>query len=462
METISEKVSFGGYLKNCSIKNESINFGKSTFGNLRFDNATIFKPIILNNLSVKELQIRSSQFYSSFAFGNWNMDKLIADDIGIESSKFHHRVDFISGEIKKGLYIHKVEFNEQFMLRKEFVLNRIYFIEVKASHNASIDFQDNFDAIEITDSHFDTSLFVNSSSILDDKLVSISFSGIIHGNYIFENIPTVSVHISCVNFGNILFHNISSKFIWCDRFFNYNKLFFNGLILNENYNVLIVFDSNIGNTEFENIDFRKFNEVVIAKSDVSSMQITNSIFPKSIGIKTKRPDIGVEVGELEKINDNMYFRESYRQLKVAMEKIGNRYYSLHYKSKEMHYQRKELKFGWDKILLYINFLSNNNGVSWVRGIFFTIICGYISFVFLNTFSKHPIFYWDIHVSKKDFILAFDISLTQFIKYISSFPLLKSDMQNDGNWKTDFIILISRIFISVGIFQTISAFRKYSK
>jgi hypothetical protein len=276
-----------------------------------------------------------------------------------------------------------------------------------------------------------------------------------------EEVPTLSVDMSCVNFGNILFHNIHTKFIVLQQFFNFNKLFFNSIRHNSDYNILIIFDSNIGNTEFENIDFRKFNEVVVAKSDISGLQLSNSIFPKKIQIKTKAPKLGYEIPLDEKINDNLYFRDSYRQLKVAMEKMGNKYYSLVYRSKEMHYQRKELKWGWDKVLLYVNYWTNNNGISWIRGIGFTLFVAFIAFISLNTQLNDPLFIWKLNASKTDTINAFNVSSKSFITYLSSYPSLKINNLKE-NWIVDLIILLSRIFVSIGIYQTISAFRKYGR
>ncbi|GAB6119929.1 hypothetical protein [Dysgonomonas termitidis] len=168
-----------------------------------------------------------------------------------------------------------------------------------------------------------------------------------------------------------------------------------------------------------------------------------------------------EVPIEDKINDNLYFRDSYRQLKLAMEKMGNRYYALLYKSKEMYYHRKELNWGWDKILLYINYLSNNNGISWIRGIFFTLTCALIAFLCLNFQMKEPLFHWTTDASLEDTFEAIRFNAEYFISYLSTYPILKLDGLKE-NWVVDLIVLLSRIFVSVGIYQIITAFRKYGK
>lgn len=463
-ETHYKQVLFCGYLRNNAIKNEDVSFENSFFTTISFNDLECHKNIRLRDIKTDSLEIYRSNFYSEVSLGNFEGEKyFFSDNVYMESSKFLQRIDFYNGKIEEKLYIHKVEFEEQVVFRREIDIHSINFVEVRAKHNVSIDFQDNFEYLQFSDCWFNTSLTVHNFEKLINysKNVNIDFDGVIYGNYIIEEIPTISIHMSCINFGNIIFHNIDTKFITLSRFFNYNKLFFNSIRYNKNYNILVIFDSNIGNTEFENIDFRKFNEVVVVKSDVSSMLLTNSLFPKEIQIKSEAPRLGYEIPELEKINDNMYFRDSYRQLKVAMEKMGNRYYSLIYKSKEMYYQRRELKWGSDKFLLYINYISNNNGISWTRGIIFTLSCALIAYVFLNSQLNEPLFYWSLKVSRSEIIEAFKIGFKNYVSFLSSFPVLKlKDLK--VNWIVDLVVFLSRIFVSVGIYQTITAFRKYGK
>jgi hypothetical protein len=226
------------------------------------------------------------------------------------------------------------------------------------------------------------------------------------------------------------------------------------------YNVLIIFDSNINNTEFVNVDFRKFKELVIAKSEVSNIVLSNSVFPSKIQIGTKNPRFGYEIHPDEKINDNTYYRETYRQLKVSAEKQGNRALSLVFRAKEMHYLRKELSWGWDKAVLYLNYISNNHGLSWSRGILFTVIVSWLLFILYQDSLNHPAFYWVLNSSSKDIKYAFWGGFHEFSNFWASFPLFKS-LENDSiTWKTNLVFILSRIFMGYGIYQTITAFRKF--
>ena len=465
-ETHFKDVLFCGYLKNSAIKNEDFVFQNATLESLKLKDWDCYKPFRLNDVLLNRLIINKCTLINEISFGLFEgANFFFADDIYIESTTFKQRVDFFDGNIKKMIYAHKVNFEEQVVFNRNFCFTKLWLAEVRAKYSFDIDFQDNFEDLEINDCIFDTSLSVRDLEKLVDwkKTISINFSGIIKGNYIIEEIPTISIHFSGINYGNIICQNINTKFITFTQFRNFSntgKVLFSSIHPNQHFNALIINDSNLGNTEFENIDFRNFNEFVIVKSDVSNVILSNSLFPKIIQIASKNPTLGYGVRDFEKINDNMYYRDSYRQLKLAMEKMGNRYYALVYKSKEMYYHRKELNWGWDKLLLYINYLSNNNGISWIRGILFTLICAWFSFIALNSQLEQPFFYWTTQINFYESIKIFHHNIGHFISYLSSYPILKLDGLKDS-WLVDLIVLLSRIFISVGIYQIVVAFRKYS-
>lgn len=55
-------------------------------------------------------------------------------------------------------------------------------------------------------------------------------------------------------------------------------------------------------------------------------------------------------------------------------------------SKELTLQRSRAKFGaWltDESILFLNTISNKNGLSWLRGISFTLVCAIIFFWIIN-------------------------------------------------------------------------------
>ncbi len=183
-------------------------------------------------------------------------------------------------------------------------------------------------------------------------------------------------------------------------------------------------------------------------------------------------------------------RTTYQRIKDEFIKKNDFVNTLSFKSKEYSAYRKEL---WGKIvnhesyqpinedskskfILYIlklkiylrsvaellvlacNTLSSNNGISWVRGIVFTILTAAFFFTCINFHGlTTPIFEWGW--SGWD---SFGIVWSQYLKILN---VLNFNDNLDGFSFTpmgDTLFLISKIFISYGLYQTVSAFRKYGK
>lgn len=177
-------------------------------------------------------------------------------------------------------------------------------------------------------------------------------------------------------------------------------------------------------------------------------------------IGTNNPKYGYNIHADENINDNTYFRESYRQLKVAMERQGNVDAALKFKAKELFYLRKELPFGWDSILLYCNYYSDNHGLSWSRAVLFTLIISYLFFIaFEATIRGHQINF--IVSSLHEFGQMFSFTLRKYFEFLSAFPLFKNQTASAISWVSYLILILSRIGIGYGVYQAISAFRKFS-
>lgn len=154
------------------------------------------------------------------------------------------------------------------------------------------------------------------------------------------------------------------------------------------------------------------------------------------------------------------FRESLRIIKNHYEKNGNRVEALKFKSYEMQTYMKELAASKksrcaEKALLYLNFISNNFGLSWTRGVGFTIITAAIFFIlYLSVGTLLVQFVYDPDASGKTALL--------FLKYLNiTYWNVDSFNVNDNAWLYG-ILFIGRIFIGFGYYQTIQAFRKYGK
>ncbi|MEI8075982.1 MAG: pentapeptide repeat-containing protein [Bacteroidota bacterium] len=108
---------------------------------------------------------------------------------------------------------------------------------------------------------------------------------------------------------------------------------------------------------------------------------------------------------------------------------------------------------WEYILLKLNTLSNNNGLSWFRGILFTLG---VWFIFFNWFAMIKYGIGDT------FIWTDEYYLKKAIDFLWLFSGIKGLSKDSATWAEIIPFIFGKIFIGYGIYQTISAFRKYGK
>lgn len=126
------------------------------------------------------------------------------------------------------------------------------------------------------------------------------------------------------------------------------------------------------------------------------------------------------------------------------------------KSKELSLYFKELDWKrnfWEKVLILLNTVSNKNGKSWVQGGVFTIIA-WLVFFSLYIMSRDGI--------GTKLIWSDPLYLRQAIDYFWLFNGLNGLSGNSIGWCNIIPFIAGKVFIGYGIYQTISAFRKYGK
>ncbi len=176
--------------------------------------------------------------------------------------------------------------------------------------------------------------------------------------------------------------------------------------------------------------------------------------------------------------EHLYFKEdsdsqTYVRLKDEALKNNNSIKAMQYREKEMSSYSKELNsqrsranFGtWltDESILFLNTMSNKNGLSWLRGICFTISCAIIFFWIINFFgieNDYPRFFV-LDLETFHFEGIGDIwkrFLNMF--YLTDFKEKFNSIELNAFGET--VFFLSKIFISYGIYQTIVAFRKFSR
>lgn len=462
-EIIGERIVISGKIESNSF-DESITFTECIIGSIDFVGAVITNPIDIKTSEAKLLYALESTFESTVTLGGYNKkNRFKTEDITFESCRFAQSVNFSYGEVTDALLVRNTYCKNQLSISHSFKVKRASFSTVNFTSIVDYYIEESAQEINISDCTLQESFFIHgplsnlsSSFGYIETSLSLTLSGVIKGNVIVSKVPIEALLLFCTSFGNIQFNGIQVSVINMYYLYNYGNIVFNDTKVSIEHNHLVIANSKAGNIEFLNINFREFRQVVILKSDVSSLQFTNSTPPLEIYIEAKENDV-VKLNGQERARTNLYFRDSYRQLKLAMQKMDNRYYTLLYKSKEMYYHRKEQPlFSWDWFLLAVNWISNRHGISWIQGIRFTIAVSIIFFLILNRLRETPVFIdptetmWD----------NLSIAGQQFINYLSSFPKLTLEGLDEADYRVNLTIFFSRIFIGIGIYQTITAFRKY--
>jgi hypothetical protein len=144
-----------------------------------------------------------------------------------------------------------------------------------------------------------------------------------------------------------------------------------------------------------------------------------------------------------------------RFLKLEATKSSNAFLALEFKSKEMEMRYNNLEWATnfsEKIVLFLNKISNNHGIDWIRGICFTIIT-WVAFFSLLIMCRDGI--------GSNFIWQDANLLRESVQYLWLFNGLDG-LSAKCNFSEIIIYILGKILISYGIFQSVSAFRKYGK
>lgn len=116
----------------------------------------------------------------------------------------------------------------------------------------------------------------------------------------------------------------------------------------------------------------------------------------------------------------------------------------------------------EKFVMVFNRYSNNFGLSWIRGVLFTVVIVSIPlFLLYLTTLREPFFDWGWNGWKEYFSIC-NISLQFFIQYLNpthSWEFMEKYSPSPIGIAY-FIDAISRILISIGYYQIVQAFRKY--
>ncbi|RBW63181.1 hypothetical protein DS884_00475 [Tenacibaculum sp. E3R01] len=241
-----------------------------------------------------------------------------------------------------------------------------------------------------------------------------------------------------------LLPRIENKLLKLSRYIDFEDFFIEKL---SELSFLSIIDCDFGNTRFSNLNLEEINRISIS-SKLSSISTYNTIFPPN---KFDGKNI-----ELYEVFNDLY--------SVAKNKNNKREEVLYYRKaqdsllKSFNPKTELVKNFNDITSLAISNLYSAYGTSWLRSFFIvTPIIAFIFFLVMLLTSNY-----DLAFSTD----GFSDNIANFFKFLNPthrLNFMDTEFYNYSN-NTWFIIfdLLGRIFVGIGIFETIKSFRKYSR
>lgn len=210
--------------------------------------------------------------------------------------------------------------------------------------------------------------------------------------------------------------------------------------------LLRIYDCNIKNLNFYSLVNCGLICLIDNKKKISEI---------SLKYATNKGTIEIENTEIPDITD----RKTARLLKDSALKSNNHIDAVKYKRLEAkeYFKEKETKFH-EKLLFLLNGLSNKHGTSWIRALWVTLLVALI-------FSFLIVFFGQESICDKSFVTVASFIDQLLISFVGLLNIANfSGDMNEINLNTlgYYMLFISKILISYGYFQFISAFRKYGK
>lgn len=221
-----------------------------------------------------------------------------------------------------------------------------------------------------------------------------------------------------------------------------------GIVNTNNHSKVQISSSYLGRTDFHNVNFSGFSEVVINNSSISNCYFINTIWPKSISTSANE----------DKNSKDIYHnkREVYKQIKQVLSKQGDSVAEQHYHELEMNAYNRTLSYSnnfWTKIIIKLSDWTSKYGQSFWRPV--------VTMIVINAS-----FFWLLYSIGQSVFTTYDLSkpenyintVAEFIRILN--PLHKNEPELKG---LGFILdTIIRIISSYCIYNIIRATRRFVK
>lgn len=230
----------------------------------------------------------------------------------------------------------------------------------------------------------------------------------------------------------------------------------------------VITESRLGKAHWYNVNLHSFDRIVYRDSDIAEMSVSHVTWfngkQYSDQLKITKGLSGEQKHELREQFKRQ--RDLFRQLKVVMDRQGDKAYSLEFFKWEMWNYKKVVKLRgtiWDRFVLLIG-QTNDYGNNWIKPLAILGVLSFIIYIPIALLSS-PELDHSISLHAEDLQHSLRI-IAQDIRYWFQLlnPAHSLDRMMPGaeklSWTVYLLDLFDRIVVSLFIYQVIIAFRKY--
>jgi hypothetical protein len=208
----------------------------------------------------------------------------------------------------------------------------------------------------------------------------------------------------------------------------------------------------LGELEMKKVEMNKFNELTIFNTDLSTIKLYSSTFPCK--------KITGDSAELYEVFNDLYT--------VSQSQNNKRDQIEYYKYSKNALLNSMLNKHWFKnipsiISLGLSWIYSDFGTKWIRALFIvTPLLGALFFTLMMLLTKY-----DLDISNHGFE-NFKMLLAYYIRFLNPAHRINfmDNIFSDFIFSNNFIFVLldtfGRIFIGIGLFETVQSFRSYSR
>ncbi len=440
------RIDYGSDIDRLYIKETKLNgfyFRKSKANDINIFLKSNLKACYVQSSKVEEfsLQNQSTAENISIGFGSEIGEIYLGHNIEVNSLGISDS-EIEKIELRKKVYTTSISFRNSILnfFKADNLSCRFYFYNVKGIKTKII----RCNVLKLTIKDCENDFYIEESEI---NLLELTKS----------SLPATNV---------ISISNVKLFFVLIEELSVMGKLFFikisalenpitngkpeNGKEQSSNTSIFRIVNSSLGETEFIDSDLDSFD----------SFEFCNSRITQVFLIGGRLPEQNISIYGTEKRSEKWYEQmvTLFNQFSSIFQAQGHIYQAIDFRSKSSEYQLELLrkKRAWlDLIPFKLNAWSNQHGASWTKALWF-LIWTTIVFYLLALLTTGNLFKFD-----NTFEPAFIGYFFDFLNPLRSFDFYSGIGLTINGW-TRFIDLLSRVVIGYGIYQLISAFRRYGR